>query len=75
MVRVKVGGASLLMHDLQSEDWIITYYMPKDFLKARWPPKVSNEMKYTDEKMTWNTKDMNLSWYVPKANVDHTVSG
>ncbi len=25
--------------------------------------------------MTSNTKDMNLSWYVPKANVDHTISG
>ncbi len=24
--------------------------------------------------MTWNTQDMNLSWYVPKANVDHTIS-
>ncbi len=25
--------------------------------------------------MTWNTKDTNLSWYVHKANVDHTISG
>ncbi len=25
--------------------------------------------------MTWNTQDTNLSWYVPKANVDHTRSG
>ncbi len=25
--------------------------------------------------MTWNTQDINLSWYVPKANVDHTISG
>ncbi len=25
--------------------------------------------------MTWNTQDMNLSWYVTKANVDHTISG
>ncbi len=27
--------------------------------------------------MTWNTctQDMNLSWYVPKTNVDHTISG
>ncbi len=24
--------------------------------------------------MTWNTKDMNLSWYVPKPNGDHTIS-
>ncbi len=29
----------------------------------------------TNEKMTWNTQDMNLSWYVPNANVDHTISG
>ncbi len=33
------------------------------------------EMKYTNEKMTWNSHDTNLSWYVPKANVDHTISG
>ncbi len=32
-------------------------------------------MKCTNEKMTWNTEDTNLSWYVPKANVDHTISG
>ncbi len=25
--------------------------------------------------MTWNTQDTNLSSYVPKANVDHTISG
>ncbi len=25
--------------------------------------------------MTWNTKDTNLSWYVHKAHVDHTISG
>ncbi len=25
--------------------------------------------------MTWNTQDTNLSWYVPKANVDHTKNG
>ncbi len=25
--------------------------------------------------MTCNTQDMNLSWYVPKANVDHTIRG
>ncbi len=31
-------------------------------------------MKYTNEKMTWNTQDTNLSWYVPKANLDHTIS-
>ncbi len=29
----------------------------------------------TNEKMIWNTQDLNLSWYVPKANVDHTISG
>ncbi len=66
---------SLLIYDLQSEDWINAYYMLKGFLKARRPPKVSNEMKYTNEKMTWNTQDTNLSRYVPKANVDHTLSG
>ncbi len=36
---------------------------------------MSNEMKCTNEKMTWNTHDMNLSWYMSKANVDHTISG
>ncbi len=40
--------------------------MLKGFLKARRPPKVSNEMKYTNEKMIWNTHDANLSWYVAK---------
>ncbi len=25
--------------------------------------------------MTWNIQDANLSLYVPKANVDHTISG
>ncbi len=25
--------------------------------------------------MTWNTQDTNLSWYVPKANIDHTIRG
>ncbi len=59
---------------LQSEDWINIYYMLKGFLKARRPPKVSNEMNCINEKMTWNTQDTNLSWYVPKANVDHTIS-
>ncbi len=48
--------------------------MPKGFLKSSRPPKVSNEMKYTNEKIIWNTQEMNLSWYVPKANVDHTIS-
>ncbi len=49
--------------------------MLKGFLKARRPPKVSNEMKCRYEKMTWNTQDTNLSCYVPKANVDHTIGG
>ncbi len=25
--------------------------------------------------MTWNTQDTNLSWYLPKAIVDHTING
>ncbi len=66
---------SLLIYDLQSEDWINTYYMLKGFLKASRPPTVTNEMKCTNEKMTWNTQDTNLNSYVPKANVDHTISG
>ncbi len=49
--------------------------MLKGFLMARRPHKVSNEMKCTIEKMTRNTQDTNLSSYVPKANVDHTISG
>ncbi len=49
--------------------------MLKSFLKAHRPPKVLNEMKCTNEKMTWNTQDTNRSSYVPKANVDHTISG
>ncbi len=49
--------------------------MLKGFLKASRPPKVSNEMKCTNEKMTRNTQDTNLSSYVPKANVDQIVSG
>ncbi len=32
-------------------------------------------MKCTNEKMIWNTQDTNLSWYVSKANVDHTING
>ncbi len=71
----RYGKVSLLIYDLQSEDWINTYYMLKGFLKACRPPTVSNEMKYTNEKMTWNTQDTKLSSYVPKANVDHTISG
>ncbi len=59
---------SLLIYDLQSEDWLNICYMLKGFLKARRPPKVSNGMKCTNEKMTWNTQDTNLSRYVPKAN-------
>ncbi len=47
----------------------------KGFLKAHRPPKVEIEMKCTSEKMTWNIQDTNLSWYVPRANVGHTISG
>ncbi len=47
----------------------------KGFLKARRPPKEWSEMKCIKEKMTWNTQDTNLSWYVPKADMDHTISG
>ncbi len=47
---------------------INTYYMLKGFLKARMPTKELNEMKCTNEKMTWNTQDTNLSSYVPKAS-------
>ncbi len=47
----------------------------KGFLKVCMPPKMSNEIKCTNERMTWNTQDTNLSWYMPKANVDHTISG
>ncbi len=64
---------SLLIYDLQSKDWINTYYILKGFLKARRPHKVSNEIKCTNEKMTWNTQHTNLSSYVPKTNVDHTI--
>ncbi len=49
--------------------------MLKGFLKARRPPKAPNEMKDTNENMTLNTQDTNLSWYVPKSNMDHTLSG
>ncbi len=49
--------------------------MLKCFLKACRPPKVSNEMKCTNEKMTTNAQDTNLSSYVPKANVGNTISG
>ncbi len=45
----------ILIYDLLSEDWINTYYMMTGFLKAHRPPKVSNEMKYTNEKMIWNS--------------------
>ncbi len=65
----------LLIYDLQSEDWLNTHYMLKSILKVRKPPKMSNEMKCTNEKMTWHTQDTNLSWYMAKANVDHTISG
>ncbi len=48
--------------------------MLKGVLKARSPPKVSNEMKCINEKLAWNTHDTNLSSYVSKAKVDHTIS-
>ncbi len=35
--------------------------MLEGFLKACRPPKVKSEMKCTNEKMTWNTLDTNLS--------------
>ncbi len=41
--------------------------MLKGFLKAYIPPKVSNEMKCTNKRMTCNTQNMNMS------NVDHTI--
>ncbi len=65
----------MILYDLQSEDWINPHYMLKDFLKACRPPKVSDEMKCTNEKMNWNTHDTNPSSYGPKANVDHNISG
>ncbi len=64
----------LLIYDLQSKDWINTYYMLQGFLKAHMPPKVSDEMKCTNKKMIWNTQDTNLSWYLPNVNVDHIIS-
>ncbi len=45
------------IYDFQSEDWINTYYMLKGFLWACMPPKVSNEMKRTNEKMSRNKKN------------------
>ncbi len=48
-------------------------YILKGVPETRRSPKVSNEMKCTNEKMRWNTQDTNLSWYVPKVNVDHTI--
>ncbi len=47
--------------------------MLKGFLKERRPPKVSNEMKYTNEKMACNIQDTNPRWYVQKTNVDQTI--
>ncbi len=37
--------------------------------------QATQSVKCTNEKITCNTQDMNLSWYVPKANVDHTIRG
>ncbi len=70
---ISLSIISLLIYDLLSQLWINTYYMLKSFLKASRPPK--DEMKCANEKMTWNTQDTNLSSYMPKANVDHTISG
>ncbi len=52
--------------------------MLKGFLKgkqvtqnAKW-----NEMyKWKDDMWYPGAQDMNLSWYVPKANVDHNIKG
>ncbi len=41
----------------------------KGFQKACKAPKLSNEIKYTNEKMTWNAQDTKLSRYVSKADV------
>ncbi len=38
-------------------------------------PKCEVKWNVQNEKMTWNTQDTNPSWYVPKANVDHTIGG
>ncbi len=57
---------------MQSEDCINTYYKLSKGMQAT---QSINEMKCTNEKMTCNTQDTNLSWYVPKANVDHTIRG
>ncbi len=40
------------------------------FLKAHKSHKVSNEMKCTNKMIICNSQD--TSWYVTKANVDHT---
>ncbi len=50
-------------------------YMLKGFYKGTQATQNINQMKYTNEKMTWNTQNTNLSWYVSKVNVDHTISG
>ncbi len=49
--------------------------MPKIFLKAHRPAKVSNEMKCTNKKLKLNSQVTNLSSYMPKANVDQTIGG
>ncbi len=47
----------------------------KGLSKGTQATKLPNEMKmYKNEKMAWNTQDTNLSSYVPKANMDHTIS-
>ncbi len=44
-------------------------------LMEHFNPPPPTEMKCTNEKRIWNNQDTNLSWYVRKANVDHTISG
>ncbi len=69
---VPSGLIIINIYDLQSEDWINTYYDEGHSMGTQATQSI-NEMKSTNEKMTLNTQDMNLSWYVPTANVDHTI--
>ncbi len=63
-------NASVYLHKIYAFNKYILY--GKCFLKAT---KVSNEMKCRNKRMTWNTQYTNLSWYMPKVNVDHTING
>ncbi len=56
---------SLLIYDLQSEDWININYMLKGFLKAHRPPKVSND----NEMYKWKD-DMKYLGYEPEQLCD-----